>query len=76
MVCTVHLVPSHRSARVRAAPAVVVLAPTAMQAEDDAQATPNRPLTAVPGRLGMGRMRHEVPFHCSARLTPIPEALT
>ncbi len=72
----VHLVPFHRSARARAVPALVVLAPTAMQAEDELQATPNRPLTAVPEGLGVGRMRQEVPFHCSARLTPIPEALT
>src|SRR6185437_9704185 len=72
----VHLVPFHRSARARAVPALVVLAPTAMQDDADVQATPNRPLTAVPEGLGVGRMRHEVPFHCSARLTPIPEALT
>jgi hypothetical protein len=72
----VHLVPFHRSATGRAAPVVVVLAPTAMQDDADVQATPNRPLTAVPEGLGVGRMRHEVPFHCSARLTPIPEALT
>ena len=72
----VHLVPFHRSARSRDVPAVVVLAPTAMQAEDEVQATPNRPLTVIPEGLGLGRMRHEVPFHCSARLTPMPEALT
>src|SRR5689334_8798610 len=72
----VHLVPFHRSATGRAVPALVVLAPTAMQDDADVQATPNRPLTAVPEGLGVGKMRHEVPFHCSARLTPIPEALT
>ena len=72
----VHLVPFHRSATARGTPAVVVLAPTAMQAEADVQATPSRPLSAIPEELGVGRMRHEVPFHCSARLTPIPEALT
>jgi hypothetical protein len=72
----VHLVPFHRSARARAVPAAVVLAPTAMQAEADVQATPNRPLTAIPEGLGVGRMRQELPFHCSARLTPIPEVLT
>ena len=72
----VHLVPFHRSARARGTPAVVVLAPTAMQAEEEVQATPSRPLSAIPEGLGVGRMRHEVPFHCSARLTPMPEALT
>jgi hypothetical protein len=72
----VHLVPFHRSAPVRGTPAVVVLAPTAVHAEDDVQATPNRPPVATPDGLGVGRMRHEVPFHCSARLTPMPEALT
>jgi hypothetical protein len=72
----VHLVPFHRSARARAVPAAVVLAPTAMQAEADVQTTPNRPLTAIPEGLGVGRMRQELPFHCSARLTPSPEALT
>src|SRR5215470_3747054 len=41
---TVHLVPSHRSATAREVPAMVVLAPTAIQADADVQATPNRPL--------------------------------
>src|SRR5215470_8509746 len=72
----VHLVPFQRSATGRAAPVVVVLAPTAMQADADVQVTPSRPLNAIPEGLGVGRMRHEVPFHCSARLTPMPEALT
>jgi len=72
----VHLVPFHRSATARGTPAVVILDPTAMQADADVQATPSRPLSAIPEGLGVGRMRHEVPFHCSARLTPMPEALT
>jgi hypothetical protein len=71
-----HLVPFHRSATGRTAPVVVVLAPTAVQAEDDVQATPFRLLNAIPDGLGVGRMRHKVPFHCSARLTPMPEVLT
>jgi hypothetical protein len=76
VVWMVHLAPFHRSARARGTPAVVVLNPTAMHAEDEVQATPKRPLSAIPEGLGVGRMRHEVPFHRSARLTPMPEALT
>ena len=76
VVWMVHLVPFHRSATGRTAPVVVVLAPTAVQAEDDVQATPFRLLNAIPDGLGVGRMRHKVPFHCSARLTPMPEVLT
>jgi len=72
----VHLVPFHRSATARDTPAVVMLDPTAVQAEADVQATPSKPLNAIPDGLGVGRMRHEVPFHRSARLTPMPEALT
>ena len=72
----VHLVPSHRSARVWEAPAVVKLVPTAVQADGAVHATPNRLLIAAPGRWGVGRMRHEVPSHCSARLTAAPEVLT
>jgi len=72
----VHLVPFHRSATARGAPAVVVLDPTAIHDDADVQATPSRPLDAVPGGLGVDRMRQEVPFHCSARLTPMPEVLT
>src|SRR5689334_12106215 len=68
-------VPSHRSARAWEAPAVVTLIPTAMHADDAVHATPKRSLTAVPGGLGVGRMRHEVPFHRSASATPAPETL-
>src|SRR5215472_3172751 len=69
-------VPSHRSATARTVPAVVVLAPTDVHADGAVHATPRRPLSAIPDGLGVGRMRHEVPFHCSARFTPMPEALT
>jgi hypothetical protein len=72
----VHLVPFHCSATAREVPVVVVLAPTAVHADGAVQATPSRPLSAIPDGLGVGRMRHEVPFHCSARLTPSPEGLT
>jgi len=72
----VQVVPFHRSATARTVPAVVVLAPTDVHADGAVHATPSRPLSAIPDGLGVGRMRHEVPFHCSARFTPMPEALT
>src|SRR6266542_673068 len=71
-----HLVPSHRSARVWNAPARVMLAPTAVHADGAVQETPDRELTAAPRGLGVGWMRHVLPFHRSARVTPTPEALT
>jgi hypothetical protein len=49
--------------------------PTASQADGDAQDTPNKTLHAAPGGLGIGWMRHVLPFHCSASVTPAPEAL-
>ena len=67
--------PSHRSASTLAAPALVRLDPTAMHAEAEEHATPRGPLNITPGGVGIGRMRHAVPFHCSARLTPAPDAL-
>src|SRR5215469_14103989 len=76
MAWMLHLAPFHRSATARDTPAVVMLAPTAVQADADVQATPSKPLNAIPDGLGVGRMRHEVPFHSSARLTPSPEVLT
>src|SRR5215469_529147 len=76
MAWMLHLAPFHRSATARDTPAVVMPAPTAMHADADVQATPSKPLNAIPDRLGVGRMRHEVPFHRSARLAPSPEVLT
>jgi hypothetical protein len=70
-----HRVPFHCSATAWAAPVVVTLPPTAMQADGAVHATPSRLLTTAPGGLGMGSTRQEWPFHCSARLTPGPEAL-
>ena len=70
-----HRVPFQRSATAREAPVVLTLAPTAVHADVDVQATPSRLLNAVPDGLGVGRMRHAVPFHCSASVTPAPEAL-
>ena len=71
-----HRVPSHRSARGWDSPARVMLAPTAVHADGAAQETPDRELTAAPRGLGVGWMRHVLPFHRSARVTPTPEALT
>jgi len=71
-----HLAPFQRSATAREAPALDVLAPTAVHADGAVHATPSRPLNAIPDGLGVGRIRHEAPFHCSARLTPTPEVLT
>jgi hypothetical protein len=71
-----HRVPSHRSARGWEAPAWLMLAPTAVHADGVVQETPNRELTAARRRLGVGWMRHVLPFQCSARVTPTPEVLT
>jgi hypothetical protein len=71
-----HRLPSHRSASGREAPARLTLAPTAMHADGAVQETPDRTLTAAPRGLGVGWMRHVLPFHRSARATPTPEALT
>jgi hypothetical protein len=71
-----HRLPSHRSARGWNAPARLTLAPTAMHADGAVQETPDRELTAAPRGLGVGWMRHVLPFQCSARGTPAPEALT
>jgi hypothetical protein len=69
-----HRVPSHRSARAREAPPMMPC-PTAVHADGVLQATPNRALIVALAGLGVGRMRHEVPFHRSASVTPAPEAL-
>jgi hypothetical protein len=72
----VHRVPSHRSARGWDSPARLTLFPTAVHADGAVQETPNRELTAAPRGFGVGWMRHVLPFQCSARGTPTPEALT
>jgi hypothetical protein len=40
------------------------------------QATPESSAPRVPAGLGVGWMRHRVPFHRSAMVTNLPEALT
>jgi hypothetical protein len=49
--------------------------PTASHADGDTHDTPFKALHAALGGLGTGWMRHAVPFHCSASVTPAPEAL-
>ncbi len=71
-----HRLPFHRSARGWKAPARLTLFPTAVHADGAVQETPNKELTAAPRGLGVGWMRHVLPFHRSARVTPTPEALT
>jgi hypothetical protein len=71
-----HLLPFQRSARVLFAPDLLVVIPTASQADGDTQDTPSKLLHAAPGGLGIGWMRHLLPFHRSASVTPAPEALT
>jgi hypothetical protein len=67
-----HVLPSQRSASVPAARPLNLTnrPPTAMQADDEVQATPFRPLTFALAGFGVGWMRHVVPFHRSARVRP------
>jgi hypothetical protein len=53
----------------------MVLAPTAVQAMRVLHATPSGSAKVDPGGFGVGTMRQEAPFHCSARLALRPEAL-
>ena len=71
-----HLVPFHRSANIRAASALVCPLPTAMHADELVHATSSSPLKAIPRGFGVGTMRQVLPFHCSASVTPMPDALT
>jgi hypothetical protein len=70
-----HRLPSHRSAKVRTMPDLPTENPAAVQAEEAVQSTPIRKLWP-PARLGVGWMRHRVPFHRSARVWKVPELLT
>lgn len=70
-----HLLPFHRSARAVCAPELLDVTPTASHADGDTQDTPNKALHAAPCGLGIGWMRHLLPFHSSASVTPAPEAL-
>ena len=72
-----HLLPFQRSASVPTAlNELSRRAPTAMQADDEVQATPVRMVNAEPDGLGVGSMRHLVPFHRSASVRPFVETPT
>src|SRR6266545_2440358 len=69
-----HRLPSHRSAKVRTMPDLPTENPAAVQAEEAVQSTPIRRLSP-PARLGVGWIRHRLPFHRSARVWTVPELL-
>src|SRR5215470_4945085 len=73
-----HVVPFHRSASAgpTGSPFLSTAAPTAVQAEGPVQATPESSAPRVPAGLGVAWMLHLLPFHCSAMVTQVPEALT
>jgi hypothetical protein len=50
--------------------------PTATHAEDEVHETPLRVLTGAPGGFGVTSRLQLVPFQRSARVTPVPDALT
>ena len=70
------LLPFHPSARAVCAPDLLAVTPTASHADGDEQATPFKALHAAPGGLGTGWMRHLLPSHRSASVTPAPELRT
>lgn len=73
-----HVVPFHCSASVgpTGSPALSVAAPTAVQADAPVQATPRSCAPGVPAGWGVGWMLQRVPFHRSAMVTQVPEAVT
>ena len=72
LVCRVHLLPSHRSAKVETAPELSEEAPTAVQADKDEHDTLFRK-ACDPGGFGVDVTVQLAPFHCSASVTPAPE---
>src|SRR5215831_14018629 len=58
--------PFHRCARVSGVPRVLLVFPTAVQAERDTHDAAFRLLAAAPGGLGVRWTRHVLPFHRSA----------
>src|SRR5215469_2094857 len=58
--------PFHRCARVSEVPRLLLVFPTAMQAERDVQDAAFRLLAAAPGGLAVCWTRHVLPFHRSA----------
>src|SRR6266516_2041690 len=69
-----HREPFHRSAKVRTMHDLPTDHPDAEQAEAAVQSTPIRKFEP-PVRLGVGWMRHRLPFHRSARVRTVPELL-
>src|SRR6516225_9936921 len=67
------LVPFHRSASVMAVGVKGLEAPTAVQAEDDVHATPDK---NAPAGLGADWIRHLLPFHRSASALPVGDPPT
>ena len=67
-----HRVPFHRSARVFCAPDLLVVTPTASQADADAQVTQ---FSSAPGREGIFCSRQVRPFHRCARVSETPRLL-
>ena len=65
MVCTVQLVPFHRSANVERAPELV-LSPTAVHAVADGHEIPSSSLSSQVDESAVDWIVHVVPFHRSA----------
>src|SRR6266704_3517414 len=63
-----HRAPFHRSARVWGMPERSLENPAAVQADGDGQATVFRGANWAPAGVGVGWMRHRLPFHRSARV--------
>jgi len=72
----VHLLPSHRSATVEAAPELSKEAPTAVQADEDVHETLFRKANCDPDGFGVDFTVHFVPFHRSASVTPAAPELS
>jgi hypothetical protein len=67
-------VPFHRSAKTpTGVPELLKEFPVAVQADGDVQDTLANVLGAAPLGLGVGWMRHRLPFHRSARVWGMPE---
>src|SRR5262249_17385387 len=63
--------PFHRCARVSEVPRLLLVFPTAVQAEWDRQDVAFRLLAAAPGGLGVCWIRHVLPFHRSASVAGV-----
>jgi hypothetical protein len=68
-----HLVPFQRSPRVTGVFRLLIELPTAVQPEADLHDTAPRLLPCALDGSGVDWMPHLVPFHCSAKVTSVPE---